>query len=1224
MKKILLSLFTLISVNAIAQVTESVTFDFSKPSSLNPNPVVNVNPSPGDIASLYQYTFKNGPVSLSFVDYGQGVMLNCTFNGSTPVYTLSMRQRSSMKISVNGSTYALSSISFSGSIGSIKEVSSSTKRWTASDQNTKSIEFHNGTEESFIRSITVNYTRASKQVNFKGLSLNTIEPISSFKSTELEFDQEISTIANSDGIKLYQLDSQNGDRIEGMENDLDAVISTTNPKKVIVSLKNDAEIKADGYFELYVPAGAFKSIENSSTLAISVPFEILSDKAIFYYDSALSPDPKEGTYPMFPYQITLTYEKNVYLSDTKYAKVYPVSNPADFYVLNWVSDGHDVILEYTDDPLLEGDYVVEIARGSITNGAPISSSDFMCNPTIKLYYKVENEKKTLLSTATQMLDKGGKETAYLGYPANDSEGRKALVAVVNKGFDCTIEELKTAIQAYNDETNVRLPETDSWYTIAAVNSSNQPLYLRYHSGKLELTASASNATSFKALKNEGDQTISFKTTDDKFLHVKSVDDADAAILNLTMESGIHSQVVERMLVEGKHAGFVTLKDNDYAVVAFGTAKVASTSGSQIQYGSDLTSAFVFTESTAEQNMVIPTVAFLDNEISRPGISLVLSVTNVDDAILSENPAPYFTKDGVKVSFEGTILTKNPNHRTQFYVNTTGLQYGSYTLVLPKGTFICTKDGELTADVDLARSFKITAPSGEETTGFIEDFGLSCYQKGSRSNPFIRDKDLEEMYLYAYGNEEIGGIYCDPTKPVYIVQAFTDGVLATGHFEPYPTFSEDTGFGSNAMAVRLVMDEPLKEGELDGSAGEYGYKILAGTVGDRNFKRYLDGDPDVSKSDCHVNKLDYSITFTVNNTAATAKYPSSEVLTEARQLVAKTGVGYPASDCASRLFLKNKVGFVEGDDEEYINLINDFYNEEIVEKPVEGKYYKVYALGDDKTKAYLNFDGVDVAVTSDATQATGFKMVANANGTYQFVTGNKLYLRLLSNEFNTTDYYQPAANDIILQKLKIDGVDAKKTFGLFSMKMEGVFPFIDVKNAKILPAETSLIDFSSDKSCAFMFEEVAKESIPLPEIQKFTYPATGSNVESLDVVRITFLGAADLELANNSLITMTDSKGNSYTPSKVTVKDYHVDLEFEVLQEGAYFLNVAAGAFKYTFAEMPRLMDGVVAAFNIVPTGISNIYINASDDPVYDLQGRRVSGVLKSGIYIKNGKKVYIK
>ena len=1220
MKKIFLLLCALMAVQAYAQVSESVTFDFTKPGSLNP-PLDVSNPSPGDFLSVYQKTFTNGPVTISFVDYGQGVMMNCEYVGNTRRFSLSLRQRASMKVSVSGTSYALKTITFTGSVGTLKEVSSSTKRWDASDQSTKSMEFHNGTEETFIYTVKVTYTRASQQVQFKSPGFDPSKPIPFFKSTELEFDQEIASIANTTGIKLYQLSSEGGSRIEGYENDLDAQISATNPKKVVVSMKNDAEMKADGFFELYVPAGAFKSVENSSNLAISVPFEIETDKAILAYDETTSPNPKEGTYPTFPDKITLTYDKNVYLSDTKYAKVYPASNPSDFYVLDWSNDGHEVYLEYNDDPLHEGDYVVEIARGSINNGAPATSSDYMCNPTIKLNYKVEAEVKTLLATATAMLDKAGRETAQLGYPADDSEGRKALVAAVAKGSSCTVEELKEAIKKYNEETNVRLPETDKWYTIAAVNSENQPLYLRYHGGVLDLTDKATSATSFKALKN--DETISFKTTDDKFMHVKAVE--DGAVLNLSMESDIHSQTVARFNIDGQQSGLLTLKDANYAVVAFGAGKLTSTSGTQVEYSAQLSSAFTFAVSTAEQNVVIPSVEFLENTVSRPGISLVLNVVNVDDANLSENPAPYFTKDGVKVDYDGTILTKNVNHRTQFYVNTSGLQYGSYTLVLPKGTFICSKDGDLTADVDLAKSFTISSSGGESTTGFIEDFGLLCYQSFSRIDvPFIKDKDLEEMYLISYGNEEIGGIYADPTKPVYIVQAYTDGVLATGHFEPYPTFIEDTGFDTNVMALKLVMDEPLEEGALAGASGQYGYKIPAGTVGDRNFKLYLEGDPSISKSDCHVNKLDYSIVFFVDNDKASQKYPSSDVLTEARELVAKTGVGYPAADCTSRRILESKLGFIEGDDEEYKGYIANYYNEENVEKPAADKYYKVYAVGDNNSKAYLNFDGNYVGITSDAAQATGFKMVVNENGTFSFVTGNGLYLRLPSSEFNTTDSYQSSYNDITLKKLKIDGVDVKKTFGLFSLKVEGLYPFVDVENAKILAAETSLSDFSSEKSCAFMFEEIDKKDIPVPALQTAISPTPGE-VSSLDEVRIDFFGASEVTLASEVLIKMTDSKGNVTYPTRITTNNNRVVLEFEGLQEGlTYFLNVAKGAFTYIFADVVRQIEPVEAVFTITSTGITSIVVDETDAPVYDLQGRRVTGTLKSGIYIKNGKKIYIK
>ena len=182
--------------------------------------------------------------------------------------------------------------------------------------------------------------------------------------------------------------------------------------------------------------------------------------------------------------------------------------------------------------------------------------------------------------------------------------------------------------------------------------------------------------------------------------------------------------------------------------------------------------------------------------------------------------------------------------------------------------------------------------------------------------------------------------------------------------------------------------------------------------------------------------------------------------------------------------------------------------------------------------------------------------------------------------------------------------------------------MNVKDAKILAAESSLSDFNLNKSCAFMFEEVDKQSIPAPEIQAIvSNPA--SEDESLYVVRITFLGAKDLALANESLIKMMDTKNNVIRPraNGITIKDNRVDIEFEGIETGVnYFFNVAKGAFTYTFADIVREVGQV----DSVLTGITTIYVDVTDEPLYDLQGRKVSGNLKSGIYIKNGKKVYIK
>ena len=50
--------------------TKKATFNFSNPYSLNPSIDMPKAHGPSDILSLYDKTFKDGPVTISFVDYG--------------------------------------------------------------------------------------------------------------------------------------------------------------------------------------------------------------------------------------------------------------------------------------------------------------------------------------------------------------------------------------------------------------------------------------------------------------------------------------------------------------------------------------------------------------------------------------------------------------------------------------------------------------------------------------------------------------------------------------------------------------------------------------------------------------------------------------------------------------------------------------------------------------------------------------------------------------------------------------------------------------------------------------------------------------------------------------------------------------------------------------------------------------------------------------------------
>ena len=61
MKKILLFLLAVVSVQAFGQITETRTFDFTNPTSLNPSVSM---PAGSNEKNVYNITFTNGPVTL--------------------------------------------------------------------------------------------------------------------------------------------------------------------------------------------------------------------------------------------------------------------------------------------------------------------------------------------------------------------------------------------------------------------------------------------------------------------------------------------------------------------------------------------------------------------------------------------------------------------------------------------------------------------------------------------------------------------------------------------------------------------------------------------------------------------------------------------------------------------------------------------------------------------------------------------------------------------------------------------------------------------------------------------------------------------------------------------------------------------------------------------------------------------------------------------------------
>ena len=87
MKKLFIFLFSIISFVGFAQVPNQVGFDFTNPTSLNPS--INPSTEDGGVASLTNYVFTNGLISVSFeraTNYTVGAELHTVYNNNVPTH----------------------------------------------------------------------------------------------------------------------------------------------------------------------------------------------------------------------------------------------------------------------------------------------------------------------------------------------------------------------------------------------------------------------------------------------------------------------------------------------------------------------------------------------------------------------------------------------------------------------------------------------------------------------------------------------------------------------------------------------------------------------------------------------------------------------------------------------------------------------------------------------------------------------------------------------------------------------------------------------------------------------------------------------------------------------------------------------------------------------------------------------------------------------------------
>ena len=1208
MKKILLLLLAFVSIQVYSQRTGTAEFDFSHPETLHGTGNFTVPTNPGETL-INPYVFTEGQVSLSFSTAGNGCAIGCVQNyeNNTLSYSLVVRGHGEMIVSIKGKGYALKSVIFDGSTGDLDNVNSAFNRWDANSDSETEVRFMNGTQHTSIRKLTVTYTRPPEDVQLWDSNPKDGGKVPSFSEMFLKFNLPV-TVVKNDGFKLFELDDY-GRKITESEKLLTASVSSEDEKGL--TLRPDKEIKEDGKYVVEIEAGALKNVDNSLNAKMSVVFTIEIERNTLEYTS-VSPDAVDESIPELPETITISYGQKISIDENKAQDaVLHKENTNKIIPAHLEAKGSDVyVTYYNDGPLTEpGRWTLTIPEGSITNGSK-SKKTLFYNPEIALVYTIENELTILQKQADELFAKSGGDVVLVGYPVKGSNGWKKLNNVVSEDIQVSVEDYKAAIDGFYNENNVLLPQAEKWYKIAGVNNGDT-LYLVHQKGQISLTQDSQSASAFKAktAQNEANVFAFLISNSDNYLHIGEM---GSTRHNFSVGPSIPQFSLSKFSIDGEQiAGLLKME-------------IEGGLSATVQFADALSRGFMFVEASEEANMQKPSAKLSSTTIDYAGDNLILTISNVGNIKLADKTKPYFIKDNQTIPYGSDILVST-NDSTRFQVRTNGLPVGVYTLVIPAGTFEYTNKDLYVKDESLMLVFEIkTNNDGRPNFNYTYSYNVLQYTTKNVNN--MTSPDINDITLYAYVPDEYSDMIPDTTKTVEIVKSRTLSAVATGHFEVY----NDSAYLAQyqivgVKAIKLKLDKPFVLGDLKNDPGIYLCYIPEATFGDANFGKYLEDPTSVRPEDCIVNCGSSSFQFMIDDGNA-LNTPTAETFALAQKLFATHGVGYPSQDSAARNALNAKVDYVQGGEDVYQRIINNFYAEKDVEMPTDGVYYRVSAVSENDKKVYLTYDGMDVGLTFDFTMATGFKAVANADGTFLLQTGDGRYLRQIS-EAGNVSVTATAANKITLEKLSIEGVEAKKTFGTLSIKAENKYMYVDIANLAFLTPSEKPDSIVVEHTNAFKLEEIDKSKIHAPEVSMSFNIAYGANVESLKSVIVTFVGAAKVDLADKSKIRINSATEKNVGKIEVIPTDRGNEfiLMFSDLPESpSYTLDIRDGAFNFTFAEVTYMIEGDAILINISPTAIRSFSVNEPDEPLYDLQGRKVSGNLKSGIYIKNGKKVYIK
>ena len=951
MKKILLLLLTLISVQGFAQLARTAQFDFAHPNSLTPS-ISNATYN-GAWTMVTDVTFTDGLASISFA-YNNAEIDTWNPTGNNPSYYLSLSRETYMVISVTGgctinkvtinknSSDAVYLLADRGSYNSSNGI------WTPGSDSYHQVGlYYKSSQAPIIEHVQVEYSEPNEVLS-ASVSPGPEERPSTFSQLSLYY-------SNAQGAMSVQ--SQSGITISGAYDD--PAHGEVHPTLSASASGNSVYLTCtpilvhDGTFTINIPAGAFRDAAGYENTALTTTVTVRENRATFDTAAVVVQKSAEEYTSLnhcdiytFPEEIILEFSTNIgHLDTEKKFRLFRegTSDPVAQMKLAPVEGENKkaklVFHSKSEDTFAKGVYHITVDQKVIYNSNYEDALYERYNPEFALTFNykeapdpLKGKKDEVAALKTEAAELYAKMNT-LGYPKADdttnplSAVKDQEVATTEDALDTQISNLKAAIKAFYDATDVVLPvaatsEETGWYTITSVAEGSE-LPLHYSNGAVTVGGTAT-AFQIESITDEG--VIVLKTKDSKYLHVLTPATASTttSAKNVTdsyMEA-VNKLTIQKLKLAGDDtdqkpvAGLFTIKgslgrDGSDNLLGTPTALVAhpagtiltSTSDNTLYFATDKSSGFRFVSTTRPTDepvtppatSVSPRAYLSGSELDSNTKMLTLIIygkANFDDittVALNSNPSndqkPYFvvknadnSEGSVVTSFTGTAILEafpESGYDNYFKVHVNGLEDGNYYLILPVGTFDYSGNANTVIDERMRVDFKIQSDSGSgsgsgggsgDTSGFktdlaqVQPYSTSPYFDGDVAvNPTV----LNDFRVYSYKREgeTEQTFFADTEKKVILAGYFNSQEYHQGHLEFDPTYKS-----AQVWCYKIVWEPAITEEDFHSSEPyNLGIKILDATLGDKNFKAWLDNPSSISKENCHVNrefvtfvKVDYNV------------------------------------------------------------------------------------------------------------------------------------------------------------------------------------------------------------------------------------------------------------------------------------------------------------------------------------------------------------------------------